>query len=399
MYQSLLASSMWEGVTNYFANFDGATNACRTVFLWLAIALTVAFIACKIAVKKELQGKINLISLICAIVYALACIITFAVCSFVEDEIVAITFYPLLVFAICCIVGGLLVSVKPLKAVKIAVASAVGAAFIAVIVCMIVYYASGNAEEWNYITLSAGENVGLYLSALALVAVIVALAFFSDRNSKPFDARTISFAAVCIALSFALSYIRFFKMPMGGSITFASMLPVMLFSYMFGSRKGVLAGLILGALQAIQDPWILHPAQFLLDYGVAFAAIGVTGCVKGFKLFDGKPRLQFTLGAVIGGMLRFISHFFSGAFAFGSYGAYYADEFGIPALSNPYVYSLLYQTMYVIPEIIIVVVVGLILFSSKSFVKAMNSATERGKSKPKSSTSPAAEDEEVQEKA
>ena len=199
--------------------------------------------------------------------------------------------------------------------------------------------------------------------------LIIALALLSDRNAKPFDSRSMAFAAMCVAISFALSYVKFFEMPMGGSITFASMLPVMLYSYMFGCRKGVIAGLVYGILQAVQDPWLLHPAQFLLDYGAAFAAVGVTGCIRGFGLFKGNMRLQFTLGALAAGALRFVSHFFSGAFAFGSFGAGYAEEYGIAALNDPYLYSLIYQCMYVIPEIIIVLVTGVILLSSKNFAR------------------------------
>lgn len=368
---SLLASSMWEEVTNYFANFDGTTNTCRTVFLWLAIALAITFIACKLAIKKDRQPMVNKVSLIVACVFSAASIITFTVCNFVDDEMVAITFYPLLVFVICCVVGGLLVATYPKKAVKITVASVIAAALVAALVCMIVYYTVGDSADHNWISKDDVSDVGLYLSAVILAAGIVLLAFFADRKRRPFDSRTIAFAAICIALSFALSYIRIFKMPMGGSITFASTLPIMLFSYMYGSRKGLLAGLIYGALQAIQDPWILHPAQFLLDYGLAFASIGVAGCIKDFGLFKNNVRAQFSVGAVVAGLLRFISHFFSGAFAFGSFGAGYAEEFGISALNNPYVYSLLYQTLYVIPDLIIVIIVGLILFSSKSFVKQL----------------------------
>lgn len=372
---SLLASPLWEGVVNYFANFDGATNACRTVFLWLAITLAIAFIVCKLAIKKDKQPLVNRVSLIVASVFALASIITFTVCNFVDDEMVAITFYPLLVFAICCIVGGLLVAVYPLKPVKITVAALIGASLLAAFICMIVYYTTGDAADHNWISKEDVSDLGLYLSAGVLAVGIVLLAFFADKSRRPFDSRAIAFAAICVALSFALSYIRIFKMPMGGSITLASTLPIMLFSYMYGSRKGILAGLIYGALQAVQDPWILHPAQFLLDYGVAFAGIGVAGCIKDFGLFKNNVRAQFSVGAVIAGALRFISHFFSGVFAFGAAGAGYAEEFGIPALNSPYVYSLLYQTMYVIPDLLIVIIVGLILFSSKSFVKQLERYT------------------------
>lgn len=368
-FSNLLASSMWEDITNYFANFNGATNICRTVILWISIALVIAFAVCKFAVKKDKQPKVNKVALIVAIAYSAISIITFAVCSFVEDEIVAMSFYPLLVFIVVAVVGGLLIVVKPVKAVKIAVASTIGAAFVAAFVCLIVYYTSGDASEWNWISQEDVNDVGLYVSAAILAVGIVLLAIFADRGAKPFDSRSISYAAICVALSFALSYVRFFKMPMGGSITFASMLPVMIYSYMFGTRKGAIAGLILGALQAVQDPWILHPAQFILDYGTAFTAVGLAGCIKGFGALKGKARSQFTLGAVIAGVLRFVSHFLSGAFAFGSAGVIYAEEYGIPALSNPYLYSFVYQCLYVIPEIIIVVVVGVILLSSKNFLR------------------------------
>lgn len=364
----LLASSFGGDITNYFANFKDATNTCRTVFLWLALALAIAFIVCKFAIKKERQPLVNKVSLIVAIVFSAASIITFTVCSFIDDEIVAITFYPLLVFIICCIVGGLIIAVYPNKTVKIAVAATIAAALVAVLVCMIVYYATGDASEHNWITLETGNNIGLYISATVVAVAIVLLAFFADKNKQPFDSKAISFAAICVALSFALSYVRILKMPMGGSITLASTLPIMLFSFMYGSRKGILVGLIYGALQAVQDPWILHPAQFLLDYGVAFAGIGLAGCIKDFGLFKNNARAQFTLGALIAGAFRFISHFFSGAFAFGSYGPDFAEKYSIAALNNPYVYSLVYQTMYVIPDLLIVIVVGVILFSSKNFV-------------------------------
>ncbi|MDE6850408.1 MAG: energy-coupled thiamine transporter ThiT [Clostridia bacterium] len=384
MFLSMLSSSaFWGDVKNYFANFDGVTNTCRTVMLYIAIALLLAFVICKFAIKKDKQPLVNKVSLLGAIAFAVAIIVTFAVCSFKEDEIVAISFYPLLVFVIVCVVGALAVAVKPHKITKIAVAATVAASFVAAIVCLIVYYTSGKASDWNWISKEDVNSVGLYISSVVLVAGIALLAFFSDRGAKSFDSRSLSFAAVCVALSFALSYVRFFKMPMGGSITFASMLPVMLYSFMFGSRKGVIAGLVYGVLQAVQDPWILHPAQFILDYGAAFAAVGLAGCIKGFGLFKGKLRLQFTLGAITAGALRFVSHFFSGAFAFGSAGVGFAEEYGIAALNNPYFYSFMYQCLYVIPETVIVTVAGIILLSSRNFARIVEKYAYESHKQPK----------------
>ena len=382
----LAFSDLLGDIENYFANFETAADSCRTVMLWLAIALVIAFIAVKVAfyftAPKPVQGEVvadkrqkiaNKVGLFVALAYVVTAIVAFSAFYFTdvnagEDYLVPITFYPLLVFAIVAIAGGIAVAFKPVKPVKIAALSLGGAALVAAIVCLIVYYATGDAGDWNGVTLDGATDAGLYISAIALTAIIIVVSFITDKT-KGFDTRAITFAAISIALSFALSYIRILHMPMGGSITFASMLPLMLYSYMFGCKKGLIAGIVYGFLQAIQDPWLLHPAQFALDYLVAFMAMALTGCLRNVASLKGKMRTQFTLGAIIAGVMRYISHYFSGVFAFGTFGADYAEEYGISALANPYFYSFVYQSMYVIPEIVIVIVVGVILLSSANFRK------------------------------
>lgn len=382
----LAFSDLFGDIENYFANFETAADSCRTVLLWLAIALVIAFIAVKVAfyftAPKPVQGEVvadkrqkiaNKVGLFVALAYVVTAIVAFSAFYFAdvnagEDYLVPITFYPLLVFAIVAIAGGIAVAFKPVKPVKIAALSLGGAALVAAIVCLIVYYATGDAGDWNGVTLDGATDAGLYISAIALTAIIIVVSFITDKT-KGFDTRAITFAAISIALSFALSYIRILHMPMGGSITFASMLPLMLYSYMFGCKKGLIAGIVYGFLQAIQDPWLLHPAQFALDYLVAFMAMALTGCLRNVASLKGKMRTQFTLGAIIAGVMRYISHYFSGVFAFGTFGADYAEEYGISALANPYFYSFVYQSMYVIPEIVIVIVVGVILLSSANFRK------------------------------
>ncbi len=381
---------MFKDIKNYFANFDGTTNICRTVALWITVALLFAFVITKvyIAVLNKRSEKyaeqtitqagrvVNGAWIIIALTVAVCFIVAFSSCYFVdvargEDVLVPILFYPLLALIIAVVGSAIALFIKPDKLVKIVCAAVCGGALIAVIVCMIVYNASGEAGE----TLS---SVGLYVSAGVLIAALVALAFIADRSKRPFDTRTITFAAVCVALSFALSYVRLFKMPMGGSITLASMLPLMLFAYMFGSRKGVLVGLIYGVLQAIQDPWIIHPAQFVLDYLTAFAAIGLTGCIREFGLFKNNMRAQFALGATVACAFRLVSHYFAGVYAFGMYGEGFATEYGMPLLANEYFYSFVYQCLYLIPELIIVVVVSMIVFASANFRKQIQTYVQRG---------------------
>lgn len=258
--------------------------------------------------------------------------------------------------AVCYICS--LYSRKTFKTALIICLCLCAAAIVALITCLCIYYASGDAASNNGVTPESINDLGLYLCTAGLIVVIGVLAFFLGKNDrKGFDSRVIAYAAVCIAMSFALSYLRLFRMPQGGSITLASLLPLMIFSYMFGVKKGVFAGFIYGILQAIQDPWLIHPAQFLLDYPVAFAAIGLAGMFRNVPQFANKPQIAFALGGIVASALRFLAHIFSGVFAFSEYAG----------SQNPWIYSLAYNS-FVFVDIAIVIVVGVLVFSSKSFM-------------------------------
>jgi len=163
------------------------------------------------------------------------------------------------------------------------------------------------------------NGVALYLSAGLLVVLTVVSAFLLGKGKGGFDTKTISFAGICVALSFVLSYIKLWEMPQGGSVTLVSMLPIMIFAYVHGTKKGVFVGMVYGLLQAIQDPWLIHPAQFLLDYPIAFSMVGFCGILGNTKWLENLPQIKFTIGAVITGVLRFACHVLSGVFAFGAY--------------------------------------------------------------------------------
>ena len=354
---SLLASeTVW-----YPVLFDSPHNAVRSVAIWLTLALTVAFVVSAFVIKGENRARFLKISLIAAVIYACVLGAIFLVFAFVEDGIKPVLFIPLAVLIVAIAANAILLSVRKNRVTLLISACAVGGALIATLVCMGIHFASGDAAADNWLTNDDVNTVGLYVSAILLIAAVVAVAFFADRkHNGGFDAKSIAYAAVCIAMSFALSYLRIVKMPQGGSITVASLLPLMIYAYMFGAKKGVFAGMVYGLLQAIQDTYILHPAQFILDYPAAFACIGLAGLFANITALQKLPQIKFALGATLAGVCRFIMHFISGIFAFGAFA---------PEGTNVVLYSLGYQAGYVLPDIAIVIVVGLLVFSSKTFIK------------------------------
>lgn len=202
----------------------------------------------------------------------------------------------------------------------------------------------------------------LYLFTAAIIAVIAVLTFAACKKQEGDKSKSISYAAICIAMSFALSYMRLFELPQGGSITFGSLLPLMLYSFMFGGRKGILAGLVYGFLQFVQAPWFYHPVQFLLDYPLAFGAIGLTGILKERSVLNGRPFAQFALGGLIVEMIRYASHVVSGIFVFGS---------GDPENYGAVAWSFLYNA-FTFADFAIVLAIAALLFASASFKRLLN---------------------------
>ena len=112
-----------------------------------------------------------------------------------------------------------------------------------------------------------------------LVLGLIMLVIF--RNCRKWSTQMLTYGALSIALSFVLSCIRLFRMPNGGSVTPASMLPVMLFSAAFGMGPGFLAGMVYGFLQALQGGLVMMSVgQALLDYILAFTLLGLAGLAK-----------------------------------------------------------------------------------------------------------------------
>ncbi|HHV73409.1 MAG TPA: energy-coupled thiamine transporter ThiT [Thermoanaerobacterium sp.] len=177
--------------------------------------------------------------------------------------------------------------------------------------------------------------------SIIIAILFAAFLFYILRNSVKFNAKMLVYGGLAIAISFVLSYIRFYHWPQGGSITPASMLPLFVFAYYYGAGPGIAVGMAYGMLQLIQDPYVVHWIQLLLDYPLAFGALGLAGFFK----------KNLSIGVLVGGFGRFFSHFLSGVFFFASYA---------PKGMNPVVYSLLVNGILVGVEVLICFVVSII---------------------------------------
>lgn len=202
------------------------------------------------------------------------------------------------------------------------------------------------------------ESYQLYLAlAIGLLIVFALFVLIVSKDKKRYETKTIAYAAVCIAVSFALSYLKVFRMPEGGSVTLASVALLALFSFYFGVPKGLLCCFIYGVLQAIQDPYIVHPVQFILDYPLAYTMMGLCGVFKGVVK---NRQLALTVGIVLAVLLRYGCHVTAGAIFF----AEYAPE-GTPVL----IYSLLYSATVLIDGAL--AAVAAVLLTSQKEIHSM----------------------------
>lgn len=164
--------------------------------------------------------------------------------------------------------------------------------------------------------------------------------------------------------------------PNGGSITVCSMLPIILVSYLYGIKQGLLTGLAYGVLQMMlglrgiagMDAFTTR-GVIILDYLVAFTVLGFGGIFKG-KLKS--KAAELSLGSVFAIFLRLCAHFVSGFLLYSSYAEWFFTQEGFTLGNNIYaslgngtalflLYSLMYNASYLLPEMVITGIVAYII--------------------------------------
>ena len=168
-------------------------------------------------------------------------------------------------------------------------------------------------------------------------------------NTKPKMAVRLTESAIMIALATILSLLKLVNLPYGGSVTLASMLPILLIAYRYGTAWGMLTGFVHGVIQLILDPSVLSPVTgalsvasvIILDYSLAFAVIGLGGL---FRKFIKKQNTALLAGSIFTGILRYICHVIVGCTVWAG--------LSIPT-AGALIYSFIYNATYMIPEVLV----------------------------------------------
>ena len=221
-------------------------------------------------------------------------------------------------------------------------------------------------------------------------------------NSKT---KRLTTTGVLIALGAILSFIKVYELPYGGSITLASMVPVIILGYKYGVKWGLFSGFVFSLIQAVlgatasqafagmYDPENATKSvvniilMALLDYIVAFTVLGLSGIFKGKVKND---TVAIALGGAVAVLLRLCAHFLSGWILWGSYAEWFFTDvmnnsFGQGILSKysgqtlAVIYSGVYNASYMLPELAVTVVAILALMAIKPLRKYITGEDESHK--------------------
>ena len=168
--------------------------------------------------------------------------------------------------------------------------------------------------------------------------------------------------AIMLALATVLSFIKIIQMPMGGSVTLCSMLPIMLIGIKYGSITGGLVGFMYAILQLLLDLpggnvfYVGMSAGVviivaLFDYLVPFTMLGFAGMLRKIRT-EKIPMLGSYIGVICVIVVRFACHFITGFSVWGQWA---------PEGMSKYYYSLIYNGTYLLPELGITLIVAVLL--------------------------------------
>ncbi|MBP3437276.1 MAG: energy-coupled thiamine transporter ThiT [Clostridia bacterium] len=173
-----------------------------------------------------------------------------------------------------------------------------------------------------------------------------------------------------VALSVVLSLFTLWELPMGGSVTPASMLPVLLIGVLYGSRWGLGSAFLVSLFQVFQalikgnvfpycQTTLVLLVCILFDYIVPYTILGLSGMLRKVSLGKWK-NFGVYLGMFVCVFLRFLCHFFTGITIWGQW-----DD----GVLGGILYSISYNGSFLLPDFAIALAAGILLLESGSMKK------------------------------
>ena len=180
-----------------------------------------------------------------------------------------------------------------------------------------------------------------------------------EYTMKSSRIRILTECALMVALSAVLQVIPFFSLPNGGSITLASMAPIVLAALRHGPKWGLLTSFACSLVQMLLGGISSPPTEtfgwfvlvVLLDYALAFTCLGLAPLFA--RPFGGSQIAGPAAGSVAVCLIRFFCHYLSGIIIWGVY----APE-GQPV----WLYSLTYNGSYMLVETVLTTTAVLLLY-------------------------------------
>ncbi|WP_373600059.1 energy-coupled thiamine transporter ThiT [Paraclostridium bifermentans] len=165
-------------------------------------------------------------------------------------------------------------------------------------------------------------------TVIIVLSIVFFIYYIKGLKKTKFTTKTVVIIGMFSAISYILNMIEFIKYPQGGGISLFSMLPTMLLSILYGNPVGITGGLVYGILKLLNDVYIIHPAQFLLDYILPTMLLGLAGT------FGNEKKSKIVLGCLFAVALSVSMNIISGVVFFGDYA---------PKGMNVFVYSFIYN--------------------------------------------------------
>lgn len=183
------------------------------------------------------------------------------------------------------------------------------------------------------------------------------------KSSNKEKLLTIASGGVCLALGFVLSKLVLFEMPMGGSVTPASTLPIIVFAMAFGPFWGFIVAIVFSGLQLIGG-YLMTPFQVLLDYILGYTMLGLTGFAglpfdkrstisNPLKRFGSASIVKAVVFTVIAYVARWFCSVLSGVIFYAEYA---------PEGMDPWVYSMTYNGSFLAADLGITLAVMIALY-------------------------------------